>query len=269
MEKTIKPVGNFPVFKMIFGSFGLFLDNIKSFLLIGSIFSLMIMIINYFGSQSFMCNNTAFAKYAFCSGNLYVYIISGIILWFLCCVYSRIWGQVVIAKKYEFSIKKLQPNKTDLKLCAVVSLFSLSMFIALGSGVLLFLRVPNPDWIIELTYFSFVSIGFFAPMLATPILSLIGYIIEDKKLPSIKELWHTSYHRIVIIFVSFVSVLLLSFLASNYLLQYFMKLSMFDNIFIVVIAEFLYNIMLMFIVSVYTNYCWIQKEVLFERNKNE
>ena len=41
---------------------------------------------------------------------------------------------------------------------------------------------------------------------------------------------------------------------------------MLDNIFVVVIAEFLYNIVIMFIISVYMNYCYMQKKFMFERN---
>ena len=264
-NKTVS-IDKFPVFRTVFGSFGLFLDNMKSYLLIGSVFSLIITVLNYLSGQSLMCGNALFNEHIFCSRNLYVFMTSNVLLWFVFCVYARIWSQSAILKKYAFSLKTLLPNKTDLKLYAFALLFTLSIFIALGAGFLLYKRVPNPDWKIELIYFSIVSIGFFAPMFATPLLSYATFAIEDEKLPSIKELWQASRQRIVLIFISFVSVMLISFLASSSVLRYFLQLSMVDNIFVVVIAEFLYNIVIMFIVSVYMNYCYMQKKILFERD---
>lgn len=266
MTNKTYDIDKFPIFKTIFGSFGLFLDNFKSYLLIGSVFALIVMVVNYIGGQSLMCTNPAFKEYAICSKSIYGFVIGVVVLWFVFCFYARIWGQTAILKKYKFSIKTLVPNKTDLKLYGVLILFSLSIIIALTSGFLLFTRVPNPDWKIELMYFTVVSVGFFAPMFATPLLSYASFVIKEDKLPSVKELWQASRHRIVLIFISFVSVVLVSFLASGSVLRYFMQLSMLDNIFVVVIAEFLYNIVIMFIISVYMNYCYMQKKFMFERN---
>lgn len=266
MTNNINNADKFPVFKTIFGSFGIFLDNFRSYLLIGSVFSIIVMAINYLSGQSLMCGNPMFKEYAICSSNLYVFVIAILVMWFVFCLYARIWGQTVILKKYKFSIKELVPNKSDLKIYGVLMLFSLSMLIALISGFLLFVREPNPNWIIELLYFTVVSVGFFAPAFATPLLSYASFVIEGEKLPSIKELWHASCHRIVLVFISFVSVILISFLVSGSVMRYFMQLSLLDNIFVVVIAEFLYNIVIMFIVSVYMNYCYMQKKFLFERN---
>lgn len=256
----------FPFFKSVFGSFGTFMDNFRSYLFLGSIFSIIIMLFSYLNGQSLMCANITFKKYVICGGNIYTFILSTVGLWFIFCVYARIFCQTAILKKYKFSIKSLLPNKTDVKLFGVAMLYGLSIFIALASGFLLFIRVPNPNWIIELLFFTVVSLGFFVPAVASPLLSYASFVVEGEKLPSIKELWQTSRNKIIMIFMSFVSIILINFMLTTSVLRYFMQLSMVENIFVVVIAEFLYNILLMLVVSVYMCYCYMQKKFLFERN---
>lgn len=256
----------FPIFRAVYRSFTPFMDNFKLFLLIGSVFSLIIMLFNFFIGQSFFCITENLRKYAFCSIPAWVYIIASIILWFVGCMYMRIWYQTALLNEAKFSLKSLKPKWTDLKIYGVIILYFLSICIALGSGFLLFIRVPNPDWRIEMLYFAVVSVGFFAPMFATPILSYIGFVAEGKSLPKIKDLWQSAKGNIVLIFVSFVSVVLIGFLASNTLLRYFMEIGNNGNIFVVVIAEFLYNMIVMFIATIFASYCYIQKKFLFERD---
>ena len=85
-------------------------------------------------------------------------------------------------------------------------------------------------------------------------------------MPSIKELWQRAHNKIIMIFISFASVMVINFMLTTSVMRYFMQLSMVENIFVVVITEFLYNIVLIFIVSVYMCYCYMQKKFLFERN---
>lgn len=256
----------FPVFKTIYGSFGIFFDNIVSFLLLGSIFSLLFMLVNFISGQSLVCVNSTFNDNIFCSKNVLVFALANILLWFVASVYMRNWCQMSVTELHKFSCKRLVPNKADLKLFGVILIFFVSIFIALASGFFLFTRVPNPDWKIELAYFTFVSMGFFAPFFATPVLSYVSFAAEEEKMPSVKQLWQVSKGKRVLLFISFVSVILLTFFVSSSALQYLMQLAREGNIFVVVIADFLYNIVLMFVATIYINYCCMQKKFLFERS---
>ena len=265
MTNEIKDKKGFSVFRTIFGSFTLFMDNFTQFLIIGSIFSVIIMVLNFVSGQSFFCHNEGLKSYAICTTNVITYIITTILLWFAGCMYMRIWSQNVILKKSKFSLNMLKPSMMDLKIYGVIIAFFLSILVALGSGFLLFIRVPNPDWKIEVMYFAVVSVGFFVPLFATPILSYIGFIAEGEKLPSIKELWQQSKGNITLLFISFFSVGIFSFLASNIPLRYFMQMGTSENIFAVVISEFFYNMIVMFLATMFINYCNVQKKYLFER----
>lgn len=256
---------SFSAFRTILGSFNLFIDNFTQFLIVGSVFSVIMMILNFVSGQSFLCLNENLKDYAICKINVFVYIVAMLLLWFIICMYMRIWSRTAILKRSNFSFKMLKPIIDDLKIYGVIFAFLLSIFVALGAGFLLFIRVPNPDWKIEIMYFSVVSVGFFVPFFATPILSYIGFVAEGKKLPSIKELWQNVKGNITLLFISFFSVGVFSFLAANIPLRYFLQMGYSENIFIVVIAEFFYNIIIMFLATIFMNYCYSQKKFLFER----
>ena len=266
MVEVVENKNKFPLFKTIFASFSLFFDNIWSSVIIGSVFSLIYMVINFIGGQSLFCYSRNYSASVFCVGNFYLFILSNLFLWFLACVYMRNWYNVVILKTQKFSIKDILPQMTDVKLFGVLGLFFVALLIACGVGAVLFVREPNPNWKIELIYFSLISIGFLAPIFAMPLLSFIAFVAEKTKIPTIKELWNVSKGKFTVMFISFVSVVLFSFLLMSFGLRYFVQLAVDGNIFVIVIAEFLYNIVLMFIASIFTNYCYIQKKFLFERS---
>lgn len=266
MANKIENRKSFPIFKTIFGSFIPFLDNFRSFFIIGSVFSVLFIVLNYISGQSFLCLNDDYKKYAFCSGEIISFIVTTLLGWILGCVYMRIWYQTVILKKQKFLLKSLIPSFADLKIYGVILLFILFVFIAVGAGYILLIRVPNPDWRIEILYFSIVSIGFFAPVIATPILSLNGFVAEGEKLPSLRNLWQQAKGNMVMVFISFVSVAIISFLAANSLFRYFMQIASIGNMFVVVMAEFFYNMMVMFLATIFISYCYTLKKFLFERD---
>ena len=266
MLDAFKNKDSFPLFRSVYGSFALFLDNLIPFFKIGGTFSIIFTIVNLITGQSVLCMNPDAKEYVFCSKEMPVMIIANIVLWFVACVYMRNWYQDVIIKNQKFSLKKLLPNTADLKLYALMIVFLATLFVAMLSGFILFTRNPNPDWKIELLFFTVVSVGFFVPMFATPIISYMAFIAGGDKLPKIKETWQQSKGKIASIFISFMGVVLIGFLISSNILRYFVQLSNEGNIFVVVIVEFLYNITLIFVATICINYSYMQKKFLFERS---
>lgn len=266
MADVIENKNKFPLFKTVFGSFSIFFDNFKSSIIIGSVFSVVYILVNIISGQSLFCYSNDYSKQFFCSNNFFVFVISNLFLWFVACVYMRNWYHVVILKTQKFSIKNILPKKNDVKIFGVLFLFFISICIATGSSFLLFIREPNPDWKIEIIYFAVVSIGFFVPMFAVPLLSLISFAAEGVKIPKFKELAAVSKGKILGMFLSFIGVVMISFLLMLSGMRYLVQISIDGNFFVVVIAEFLYNIILMFIASIFINYCYMQKKFLFERS---
>ncbi len=256
----------FPLFKTVFSSFSVFFNNLWISIVVGSIFSLIYMLMDIIGGQSLFCYSRNYASNVFCSNNFFSLALLNLFLWFIACVYMRNWYYMAILHTQKFSLKNILPKKSDFKMFGILCVYFVSLFIALGAGFLLFIREPNPDWRIEIIYFAFVSIGFFAPVFVTPLLSYISFAAEEVKMPKIKELWEVSKGKFAVIFMSFISVVLVSFLLMSAGMRYLVQISITGNIFVVVIAEFLYNIILMFIASIFINYCHMQKKFLFERS---
>ena len=85
-------------------------------------------------------------------------------------------------------------------------------------------------------------------------------------MPKIKDLWQAVRGNVAVIFISFIGVVIINFLIVSSGFRYFVQIVVDGNIFVIVISEFLYNMFLMFAISVCAN-CWhIQKEFLFERS---
>ena len=266
MTNDINKKSNFPLFRIIFGSFGLFFDNFYYSLILGSVFSLIFTFINFISGQSVLCYNYELKKNILCLNNLLVMIVANLLLLFVICIYIRNWYQAVILKKYKFSIKNILPQIPDAKILGILGVFFVSILIALTSGYLLFARVPNPDWRIEVIYFLVVSVGFFVPVFVTPIFSYISFVAEGIKMPKIKDLWFQAKGNMFIIFMSFIGVVIITLLFMSMGLQYFTQLAQNGNLFIVIISEFLHNMVIMFMLAICTNYCYMQKIFLFERS---
>lgn len=261
-KKSIK----LPLLKIVFTCYGLFMDNFKSYAVLGSIFALIFMLINLISGQSLMCLSDSINKHIYCNNNLYYTLITNIVLWFVFCVYVRNWIQDAILKKRKFSFKNIVPNKTDLKAYGAVLVFFVSIAIAVTSGYFLYIRVPNPDWRIEILYFSFVSIGFLAPIMAIQFMPYLSFIIEEKNLPSLKDMWKTISGNRVFVFISVFCSFIFNFLILSAFLRYLISMALSGGFFVVVITDFLYNMVLMLFAAIFMNYCYLQKNILFERN---
>jgi hypothetical protein len=266
MVDNTKKKSKFSFFRIIYESFGILFDNFKFAIIIGGTFSVIFTLVKILFGNSFFCYNPNFEKTFICSSNTIVFVLSGLIFWFITCEYIRNWYQVVILKDRKFSIKNILPQMLDVKIYGVLALFFVSVLIAMLSGFILFVKEPNPNWVIELSFFSLMFLGLFVPLIALPVLSYIPFVLENTKLPKIKDLWRSAKGNYLVIMVSFGFILTGNFLIMLSVTNYFIQVSADGNVFVIVMAEFLYNMILMFIMSVYTNYCYMQKKFLFERS---
>ena len=142
--------------------------------------------------------------------------------------------------------------------------FALNL-LPLISLYLLYVRVPNPDWRIEITYFAVVSVGFIVPFILMRFYSFPAFILAGEKLPSIKEVWaKTSGNTFRII----VSVSLLVLISGMVLLSVYsnFKLVAAENTFYInTMVQLIYELVYFAIVMFWVNYFYTQKIYLFEK----
>lgn len=259
---------SFPFLSLFFGPYSLIFDRIKYFFLLGAVFTTILSVLFIAGGQTALCYNQAYSADHFCSTNLIVSVGIRLVAFFIICVFLRIWYQTAL-QNAPVDWKLLKPQMADLKIAGGFAVYFISLLIALTSFYLLLQRVPNPDWRIELAYFTVVSLGFFAPLLALRFVVYFAFWAANEKLPGLGTVWQKTSNRGFMLFGGIVLLLLIAM----FLLQSLMaSLSQFDgniSLFTIIGSEYISNIAAVFIAASFINYCYLQKIFLFERTENE
>ncbi len=256
-----------PFTASVFGAFSLFIEKIKPFLLVSTPFAIILMILYFVFGQEALCINSLYRQDHSCSNNLISFILVHLLALFILCIFMRVWMQFVLGQK-TFSWQQLMPQLADIKLFGLFVVYSITLIIAGFSTYLLIIRVPNPNWTIELAYFFVVSLGFFVPLLGLRFISYFAFAADNEPLPPLKTLWKKTTHNTFILLIGIMVLVFCGLLLSQYLLQAFMRTTQFDAFYITLGCEYLSNIIVLLITACFTNYCYLQKMFLFERNDN-
>ena len=133
---------------------------------------------------------------------------------------------------------------------------------------LLLIRAPNPNWKIELLYFTSIAWVFLLPIISVRFYPIISFAIERKKIPSIKQIWNQTAGNMLKFLLS-ISILcfLCLFLFTKYysFARFLTNLSLIE----VISVEFEYNILITLFVVYFTNYCYTQKNLIFKGETND
>lgn len=258
-----------PVFAMLFGPYGLMLDKIKQFIINGTAFAVVLMVLYIASGQDALCINSAYRQQHFCTNNVANFAIIHFISFFILCVFMRSWYQTAFMPEGIKSYKIFIPQLADLKILGLFAAFFLTLAIAGFSGYLLYVRVPNPDWKIELGYFTLVSFGFFVPLLALRFVSYVAFAAAGEPLPAPIVVWKKTAGNTFLILSSIIILMMIGLFISQALLRSFMIGG--TNIgqwYVMLGSEYLSDIAVIFIAACFMNYCYLQKGFLFERNEN-
>ena len=257
----------FPITQIIFGPYMLLINKFKAFAYIGTLYALILSIIYLMGGQSLFCSLGAISA-GFCGQSLTLAIVVRIIILALIAVYcvryyQAVWQNAPLNLAFLF-----KPQKNDLLSLGAIIAFLLLNGIALLSGYLLYARVPNPDWRIELTYFGVVASGFLVPFVLLRFYLILAYIWGGEKILSIAYIWKIcggNNLRILcgIALWFFVWVFGISAIASN-----FAEYARGGSIYAIFFGEYVFNFVMLIMISCFVNFCGIQK-FLTERKINE
>ena len=257
----------FPITQIIFGPYMLLINKFKAFAYIGTLYALILSIIYLMGGQSLFCSLGTISA-GFCSQSLTLAIVVRIIILALIAVYcvryyQAVWQNAPLNLAFLF-----KPQKNDLLSVGAIIAFLLLNGIALLSGYLLYARVPNPDWRIELTYFGIVASGFLVPFVLLRFYLILAYIWGGEKMLSIAYIWKIcggNNLRILcgIALWFFVWVFGISAIASN-----FAEYARGGSIYAIFFGEYVFNFVMLIMISCFVNFCGIQK-FFIERKINE
>ena len=256
---------NWFVLKSFFKSMWLITDNLKNFFMQGFVFSLLLTLLSYVFGQKYMCFfNKDISENMFCPNLHYLYFLYLFFKIVLICIFINIWydklfNNTLINKEY---FKK--NYKKFLKTFIFLICFLMLNGIPFISMLILFLRVPNPDWIIELLFFIIVSVGFWVPFILMRYYSLFAVFLSNGNWKMFGKTWDNTdgYTGKIIFSASLIFMVnLILFVA---VMSTFMRFSDLNPEVYNFIAEMFLGFVNYFIVIVMVNFCQTQKQIFLE-----
>lgn len=263
----IKPV-KLPVVKMMFAPFSLLLDNGKNFFLLALPFALLISVLAMASGFGYMC---IYAKVvpitAYCNDSGINYVLYFLLKVFLWALFAIKWCESSILKQPLTVQSVLKIDRRSFKLAGVLLLIIALNFLPMISGWILYLRVPNPDWRIEILFFAVVSIGFLVPFVVMRFYSIVAFVIYGKKVPPLKEIWYKTSGDLLVILISLFFIFILAVFVLGNLYSNFQTVAAESSFYVNFSSEFIYNLIVLLIFTVIINNFCLQQQLLFAKNE--
>ncbi len=259
----------FPAFKMLVGYLDLLLKANRQAWLLCAVFAGIETIVLALSGNMFICSNQAYREAHYCSTNFIVFVISHLLNIFVNCMFARNWVEIALNKEKLKWKSALIPSKKDFKLLGLLGLYILTLVLALICMYVLYVRVPNPNWKIEIAFFAFVSIGFIVPILALKFSSYAATIALGEKMVSPILLWQKTAGNLMAILGGTTMIMLIYLLIMSQTLQFSMEAGGVISFVQTVVIEYIINFFKMIIIALIMNFCYIQHKILFGGNNNE
>ena len=266
-QPVTEPV-KLPFFTSIFGAYGILAENFKAFLVLGSVFALLLSVIYIGSGLSLLCINHIYQENFFCTTDVRILLIVRLFVFFISCLFIRGWYQVITGKQPDNRLAYFVPKKADLKIAGIFLGYLLCLLVAAGSAYLLYMREPNPDWRIELAYFAVVSLGFLLPFLTLRFMCYVAFAAADESLPAPPVVWKKTSGNFFVLLAGIIVLFMLSLFIAISLLHQLVIVENAGRFYVAVFSEYISQLLYLLIVACFTNYCYLQKKLLFERNND-
>ena len=266
-QPVTEPV-KLPFFTSIFGAYGILAENFKAFLVLGSVFALLLSVIYIGSGLSLLCINHIYQENFFCTTDVRILLIVRLFVFFISCLFIRGWYQIITGKRPDNRLAYFVPQKADLKIAGIFLGYLLCLLVAAGSAYLLYMREPNPDWRIELAYFAVVSLGLWVPFLALRFTSYFAFAANNETLPAPPVVWKKTSGNFFVLLAGIIVLFMLSLFIAISLLHQLVIVENAGRFYVAVFSEYISQLLYLLIVACFTNYCYLQKKLLFERNND-
>lgn len=277
-DHSANPV-SVPFWEMSFLPLGVLLFRFKRFLFLSFVYGLLMTILAFATQQSYVCGIAQWNEnpYFGCEVSPAVYVTFFLLRLLITAVFLRVWyktavcgGELDLKNMFIISAKDWKIFGSEL---AVLGILCLPVI----SGVVLFFRVPNPDWRIESLFFAVASSGFWLPLVALRFSSLFAFVLDEQKRPPLRVFWQRTVGNTLKIIIALTLILLLNMII-------FLNYNLFAGFVIghmfvlgTLICTFLYNMLLLLMISSFACAAIVQREALFswyagtqtERNDNQ
>lgn len=254
-----------PLMDLSFIPIGVVFYYFKRFIILASVFAFFTTILSTATGYNFICNFSEYRDndYYYCSLSLDLYITFFLLRLLLTAVFLRLWYAVVVNDAPVNLRQIVDAPKQDLKIFFTLLVFIFVNILPIISFIILYFRVPNPDWRVETLFFAIVSIGFWFPFFAARFYSLPAFVLGQQKFPKLKEvLAGTSGNTLKILLALSIMLLLFFILFVNFNLAAD-RLMGYNILIMGIVFDFLYNILLLLFFAILTNHFIMQQGLLF------
>lgn len=252
----------FFVMKSVTTPFSYIGDHMISFLTLSVLFSSVLTLLSYFFGFTITCSSTGKLD-GFCSEFNHMYFVYAGLKFLILSVFVSLWCAVSFKNVSLDEKYVLTHGLSYLRTAAVIVFVVLLSLIPLVCINFMLARVPNPDWRIELAYFTVLSVGSLIPIFLMRFYGLVADLIESGKFTNAKQIWKNSSGKTLkILFASscvyFVCLcLVLSVLSSVKSTE---RVSILQDLY----NEFLFNFMTLFCFALVFSFYAGQRSLLME-----
>ena len=255
-----------PFFRTLFTPFIRLIDNINHILAPILTYTVALTILSYAFGFTYQCLYTKHGQDVFfCSKNIPLYVLYSLIKLLILSSFA--------AKTYKIKISKkgFLPDFSSLSTKSFAFNFALSivMLIPFVSIIILYLRVPNPDWFIEILFFGVVSIGFIIPFFSFRLLSVYGFVLAQEPIPPLTKIWKKSDGNLLKFVLGLFFILVFHFMITVSFFGGFNTPAESLTTYLSISSEVFHNIFVLIFFYLWTHHCITQKELLFKESNNE
>lgn len=263
-DRSVNPI-SIPFWETSFLPIGILLYRFKQFLQVSALYALLISILAFATGMSYVCGVADWeGESSFgCSYSAAMYITFFLLRLLIVAVFLKTWYKTVICAEKADVRDMLTINLRDWKVFVGMLLAVVCFLLPVVSIYVLADRVPNPDWRVESLFFAVVSSGFWLPFVALRFNSVFAFTLSDTKRPSLGMFWRRTAGNVLKIIVAATMIMMLNavlFINYNLFAAWMIK-----HAFTVgsLVADFVYNVLFLLMVSSLACFCLVQKEALF------
>ena len=167
----------YSVFKSVFRPVWIVSDKLGTFFFWAGIFALVLTGLSLLFSAAFECSLVFKRGVTLCVERPAAYISYFITKILLISVFIRLWTEATVSSDEPFHF--LQVLKGILRAFLSLAIFIGANLLPMLAGHVLYFRTPNPNWIVELMFFTLIALGFLAPFILMRFYPAIGAFLES------------------------------------------------------------------------------------------
>ncbi len=254
----------FPFLGTVLGPESLFSDRLGAFLRLAFFGGIGLAVLALLLGRAYVCGYSHLSDNFYCLSSAIVWLAHFVLKLLFLGFFALYWHHAAAGEPLPSLRQILSQWRQAGRVALWLLILGLSGIIPFISLFVLQIREPDPDWRIELAFFTFVGLGFLVPFIAVRFLSVLAFVAGEKTRPSLSRIWLRGRGNTAKILISVFVILMLAFLIFNSFYFNFRAVEASAAPWAGIIIEFLYGFFFLIFFTLFLNHCLIQKTYLFD-----